>query len=254
MRRSISRLQGCSVHARDGELGTVDDFYFDDEAWSIRYMVVNTGGWLSGREVLISTAALKKPRWKSRAFPVELTKRQVKDSPGVDTYRPVSRQHEDELNAYYGWPVYWGSPLMGVGLTMPLAPPVALEGKRTRRRREENIHLRSTQQVTGYYIKARDGEIGHVQDFIVDDADWSIRFIVVNTRNWLPGKQVLISPHWIRSVNWRESVVSVRLSRADIINSPVYDPSQPVSIGYQSRLLRHYAVRQRHPKEKAVAS
>jgi uncharacterized protein YrrD len=244
MRRSISRLLGCSVHARDGELGAVDDFYFDDQGWVIRYMVVNTGGWLSGREVLISTSALKKPRWKARAFPVDLTKRQVKDSPGIDTHRPVSRQHEDELHAYYGWPVYWGSPLIGLGIPMPMATPPIPLAKPARRLREDT-HLRSTQQVSGYYIKAKDGEIGHVQDFIVDDATWAIRFIVVNTRNWLPGKQVLISPHWIRSVNWMESVVSVRLSRSDIANSPVYDPSRPVTVGYQARLLRHYESRKR---------
>jgi hypothetical protein len=232
----------------------VDDFYFDDQSWTIRYMVVNTNGWLTGREVLVSTHALKTPRWSARTFPVDLTKRQVKDSPGIDTHRPVSRQHEDELSAYYGWPIYWGSPLVGLGIPMPMATPAILPPEEGRRRgRREDAHLRSTQQITGYYIHAKDGEIGHVQDYIVDDATWAIRFIVVNTRNWLPGKQVLISPHWIRSVNWRESTVAVRLTKADIANSPAYDPSQPVSAGYQSRLLRHYESRRRPRKTAGVS-
>lgn len=240
MQRSISRLMGCSVKARDGEIGAVNDFYFDDHAWVIRYMVVNTGGWLSGRDVLISTAALKTPEWKARAFPVGLTRRQVRNSPGIDTHKPVSRQHETELHAYYGWPVYWGaSPLVGFGYPMPMMVPPLPEEKPARRKKEDT-HLRSVSQVTGYYIHATDGEIGHVQDFIVDDKTWAIRYIVVNTRNWLPGKQVLIAPDWIGSVNWREAMVTLHLSRKKIKDSPEYDPGKPVTDDYRTRLARHY--------------
>lgn len=240
MQRSISRLTGCSVHARDGVIGVVNDFYFDDHAWVIRYMVVNTGGWLSGREVLISTAALKKPAWKARSFPVGLTRKQVRESPGIDTHKPVSRQHEDALSAYYGWPVYWAAnPFVGVGFPLPLGvppPPLKRRGKAP----EADSHLRSAGQVSGYYVHASDGEIGHVQDFIVDDRTWALRYMVVNTRNWLPGKQVLISPKWVSTVNWKQAKVTVHLTRRAIRESPEYDSSKPVTEEYHRELHRHY--------------
>jgi len=215
-------LVGCTVRAKDGGIGRVEEFYFDNHKWIIRYMVVDTGRWLQGRQVLISTAALKRPEWKSRAFPVNLTKQQVRNSPSIDTDKPVSRQHEAELHGYYNWPIYWG-----LGLSAPtekLADP----------------NLRSTRQVTGYHIQAMDGEIGHVQDFIVDDETWAIRYVVVNTQNWLPGKKVLVSPAWIRRVSWDKSKVFVGLSREPVKNSPGFDPSKPVSRGYEERLFDHY--------------
>jgi hypothetical protein len=240
MQRSISRLMGCSVRARDGAIGVVNDFYFDDHAWVIRYMVVNTNGWLSGREVLISTGALKKPVWKARTFPVELTRKQVRESPGIDTHKPLSRRHEDELSAYYGWPVYWSAnPFLGVGYPLAMEIPVPAK-KRREKTSPEDSHLRSASQVTGYYVRASDGEIGHVQDFIVDDRTWALRYMVVNTRNWLPGKKVLISPKWIRTANWKEATVSVRLTRRAIQESPEYDASKPVTEDYHRRLHRHY--------------
>ncbi|MFO7535506.1 MAG: PRC-barrel domain-containing protein [Kiritimatiellia bacterium] len=240
MQRSISRLMGCSVRARDGAIGVVNDFYFDDHAWVIRYMVVGTDGWLSGREVLISTAALKKPVWKARTFPVDLTRKQVRDSPGIDTHKPVSRSHEDELSAYYGWPVYWtANPLLGMGypVAMQIPPPPL---KRRKKATPADSHLRSVSQVTGYNVRASDGELGHVQDFIVDDRTWDLRYMVVNTRNWLPGKKVLICPKWIRSVNWKEAKVSVSLTGRAIRESPEYDPSKPVTEDYHRRLHLHY--------------
>ena len=243
MRRSVGQLTGCAVHAKDGEIGTVEEFYFDDHSWTVRYMIVNTGTWLSGREVLISTVALRKPAWKARAFPVNLTRRQVENSPGIDTAKPVSRQHESLLHEYYGWPIYWGvNPFMGVGYPMPMIIPSIPENKKRRPAGTPppDHHLRSTDEVTGYRIHATDGEIGHVQDFIVDDRDWTIRFIVVNTGNWLSGRHVLVSPAWIKSVKWEEASVAVRLSRQAVRNSPAYDPSKPVSPDYEIRLFDHY--------------
>ena len=244
MKRSVSHLVGGTVRAKDGDLGRVEEFYFDDHKWIIRYMVVDTRRWLQGRQVLISTAASKRPIWKSRVFPVNLTKKQVRSSPSIDTDKPVSRQHEAELHDYYNWPVYWGAgldPYAGVGYPVPTHfLPLATRERKTSFEKPADPNLRSTRQVTGYYIQATDGEIGHVQDFIVDDETWAIRYVVVNTQNWLPGKKVLVFPAWISRVSWDKSKVLVDLSRESVKNSPAFDPSKPVSRGYGERLFDYY--------------
>jgi uncharacterized protein YrrD len=244
MKRSINHLVGGTVRAKDGDLGRVEEFYFDDHKWIIRYMVVDTRRWLQGRQVLISTAVSKRPIWKSRVFPVNLTKKQVRSSPSIDTDKPVSRQHEAELHDYYNWPVYWGAglePYGGVGYPVPTHfLPLATRERKTSFEKPADPNLRSTRQVTGYNIQATDGEIGHVQDFIVDDQTWAIRYVVVNTQNWLPGKKVLVFPAWISRVSWDKSKVLVDLSRESVKNSPAFDPSKPVSRGYEERLFDHY--------------
>lgn len=243
MMRSITRLVGCKVRAKDGDIGRVEQFYFDDHKWVIRYMVVDTGRWLQGRDVLISTAALKRPEWKSRVFPVNLTKQQVRNSPNIETDKPVSRQHEAALHDYYDWPVYWGLGVQqytGVGYPVPthLQPPAKRKNAPSEKPADPN--LRSTHQVTGYYFQAIDGEIGHVQDFIVDDETWAIRYVVVNIHNWLPGRKVLVFPSWISRVSWDKSKVFVDLSRESIENSPAFDHTKPVSRAYEEQLFDHY--------------
>ncbi len=242
MNRSLSDLVGCIVHARDGDIGRVQQFYFDDYTWTIRYMVMNTVEWRPGHQVLISTVALNRPEWEARVFPVNLTKLQVQNSPSIDTEKPVSRQHEIELFKYYGWPIYWGlSSYAGIRRSRHIHLPLsAKEKKKTSGQPAGDPHLRSTDQVTGYYIQASDGRIGHVQDYIVDDETWGICFIVVNTRNWWPGNKVLVSPRWIERMSWDESKVFVDLSRESIRNSPEYDSSKPVSLDYAGQLFDYY--------------
>ena len=175
-------------------------------------------------------------------MPVNLTKQQVQDSPGIDTEQPISRQHEAALHAYYGWPVYWGlEPYVGVGYPVPThLPSTAKEKNAPAESPPSDPHLRSTREVTGYHIRAVDGEIGHVQDLIVEDETWAVCYVVVNTQNWLPGKSVLVFPPWIKRVSWDKSEVFVDLSRESIKNSPAFDPSKPVSRGYEERLFEHY--------------
>ena len=242
MRRSLNDLIGYTIRANDGDIGTVSEFYFDDNGWTIRYLVVDTGGWLSGRKVLISPIALAKPDWESRTFPVKLTKEQVLNSPSIDTDKPVSRQHETELHGYYGWPIYWGSgPVFGGVQASPLMMMETVkEDEAPPEEPESDTHLRSTSQVTGNHIEATDGEIGHVEDFIVDEETWAIRYLLVDTRNWLPGRRVLVSPRWIKRVSWAESRVFVDLTRDAIKNSPEFDPRKPVTFDYEGKLHDYY--------------
>jgi hypothetical protein len=238
-------LKDFVIHATDGELGSVDQLYFDDETWAIRYLIVDTGGWLNGRRVLISPFAITRTDWDNKRLYVSLTKQQVENSPNIDTHRPVSRQHEAAYLGYYGFPYYWGGPYLWGSAYYPsgvaVSATAAGETLADRIRKEStDSHLRSTQAVTGYHIDAADGEIGHVDGFIVDDEAWAIRYIEVATRNWLPGKKVLVSPAWIERVSWRDSRVYVGLFREAIQEAPEYIESRPVTREYENRLYFHY--------------
>jgi len=243
MLRSIEGLQGYTIFAKDGEIGKVHEFYFDDQTWVIRYLVGDTGNWLVGRRVLISPLALGQPDWAAHTLPVGLTKKQVEDSPHISTDQPVSRQMEEELHTYYGWAPYWrgATPLGGMG-GLAVAQMIAgtKEEESETKEKEGDPHLRSTREVIGYYIQARDGEVGHVEDFIADDEYWYIRYMVVDTRNWLPGKKVLVAPAWVEGVNWAENKVFVDLLRETIKHCPEYDPSAPVNREYEVRLYDYY--------------
>ena len=239
------RLKDFVIRATDGELGSVVELYFDDETWAIRYLVVDTGGWLSGRRVLISPLSIVRMDWDAMRLDVALTKKQVENSPNIDTHKPVSRQHEAAYVGYYGYPYYWGGPYLWGPAAYPAVlatPPRASTEAMAERIRKESTdsHLRSTEAVTGYNIEAVDGEIGHVDGFIGDDEAWAIRYIEVATRNWLPGKKVLISPSWIERVSWTASKVYVGLSREAIKDAPEYIESGPITREYESRLYDHY--------------
>lgn len=242
MLRSIKGLLGHRIHATDGEIGEVDEFYFDDETWDIRYMVVRTGNWLSGRRVLISPAALKAPDWDARTFPVALTLEQVRNSPPIDTEKTVTRRHEAELHEHYAWPLYWGESFLAGSMSGgTVFPPAAGRGaERAGGTAGQDSHLQGTNSVTGYRLHALDGLLGHVDDYIVDDGQWIIRYLVADPGVWLPGRKVLISPGWIESVDWEASEVFVDLTREAIGESPEFDPSRPVGEAYESELHGHY--------------
>lgn len=248
MLRNVNDMKGLTIRATDGEIGMVDQFYFDDESWTIRYLVVDAGGWLSGlsgRLVLISPYSLGSTDWHARCLNVRLTKKQVANSPEIDTHKPVSRQHEAALNGYYGYPFYWNGPYLWGGELSPLEAAqietLAREETSAQDQKDwEDSHLRSTSEVKGYPIEAVDGEIGHVAGFVVDDETWAIRYIEVSTQNWWPGKKVLLPPAWITSVNWPDSKVAVELNRETIKNSPEYDESATITREYEDQLYRHY--------------
>src|SRR5271170_658996 len=215
---TTSAINGYAIAASDGGLGTVSDFLFDDSSWLIRWLVVDTGKWLSGRKVLLPPLVLEHLDPKGQQFSVKLTMQQVKDSPDIDTERPVSRQMETHIHDYYGWSPYWGTGFyMGGYGYMPGAmaesPYLGLTPHEAaiadERQRDEDQHLRGVEAVTGYHIHASDGEVGHVEDFLVEDADWSIHYLVVDTKNWWPGKRVLISPRAAQRIDWTGKLVNL---------------------------------------------
>jgi hypothetical protein len=244
MLSNTSHLRGLGVRATDGEIGTVDDFYFDDQAWAIRYLTVETGGWLGGRRVLISPISIVHTDGQAMQLDVTLTKKQVQDSPDIDTHQPVSRQHEAEFLGYYGYPYYWAGPLTGMAsYPSDLAIPIMASKEALADRigtESTDLHLRSTEAVTGYHIEAADGEMGHVVGFVVDDEAWVVRYLEVATQNWWPGKKVLISPAWIQRVSWTDSKVYASLSREAITKAPEFVESTPITREYEERLYLHY--------------
>jgi hypothetical protein len=257
MLRNLKDLENYAISATDGEIGHVKDFYFDDDAWTMRYFVVNAGSWLNSRMVLITPIAVHRADWTDRMLAVSITKEQVKNSPDIDTDKPVSRQNEEQYLGYYGYGNYWGGGgLWGEGLyPYAMAPGFGgygvghverereleayLKAERARHRNDDP-HLRSCHAVTGYHIQATDGEIGHVASFLVDDETWAIRYLVVETGHWWSGNQVLIAPPWISGVHWSDKTVSVDLSREAIKSAPHYDASTNWGRDQDQSLYHHY--------------
>jgi len=241
MLRSLKELKNYSLEAKDGKIGRCKDFLFDDEHWTVRYMVADTGKLLPGRKALISPISIGQPDWSRQVFPVRLTKEQIKEAPDLDEDAPVSRQYELDMSLYYGWSYYWHGTYPWGFAAYPGAlydkPPV--EKDLTATDLGDN-HLRSVDEVRGYHIQATDNEIGHVEDFIMDDESWAIRYMVVDTLNWLPGRKVLVSPMWITTISWADRKVAVDMNREQIKDSPKYDPALPVNREYEEHLYDFY--------------
>ncbi len=232
-------LTGYKLNSFDGEIGKVKEFYFDDQHWAIRYLVADTGNWLTGRQVLVSPYALVAVMKEEQRIAIDLTKKQIEDSPSLNNDRPVSRQFEEAYYGHYGWPMYWGGPYMWGSY------PYIVRDREKRKEPNQggktwDPHLRSTHDVSGHHIQAADGEIGHVEDFIIDDETWAIRYLIIDTRNWWPGKKVLISTRWIERVSWSELKVFVNVSSETIKQSPEYTEESPLTRDYESGLHRHY--------------
>lgn len=276
MPRSLRTLIGSTLIARDGEIGEIKDAYFDDERWTIRHLVVHTGGWLTGRSVLLSPIAVKEIlRGERRAVIVNLTREQVERAPDVDTARPVSRQMEQKLHDHYQWPYYWsGSEAWGIApypaalgvpfpVGMPRAPgaggqgpvgraepgleppradasPLEPGGSGGQASAEGDPHLRSAWEMRGYGIASTDGRFGHVEDFVFDERTWKLLYLVIDTVNWWPSKSVLLAPEWTRSISWLERRIEVALPQEAIRGAPEYDAAMPLTRDYEERLHRHY--------------
>lgn len=241
MLRSIKDIHGYVLIGEDEEIGQCRDFLFDERFWTVRYMVADTGKWLPGRKVLVSPISLAEPDWATKRIPARLTRSQIENCPPLEEHMPVSQEYEARFLEYYGFPYYW----VGGGLWGPGSVPRELYGMdpaQAAKAREEARDmapnpLRSTKEVTGYQIAAADDDIGHVEDFIVETDNWALRYVVVDTRNWLPGgRKVLVAPDWITGVDWREGHVAVDLTKEAVENSPEYDPSEPINREYEIRL------------------
>lgn len=218
MLQNIKEVFGYKLAASDGDIGHVQDFYFDDQSWAIRYLVADTGTWLTGRQVLLSPHAFAKLDHYEKTLHVKLHKKQIETSPSIDTHKPVSRQYEEDYFRYYGWPSYWqGGAMWGMDSIPTVTPPLTpATNPHHGHNQRDDVHLRSVKAVTGYHIEATDGAIGSVSGFMVSDKNWAIIDLVVETGHWYAGKQILISPGKIERISYEESKVFVNLKKADI--------------------------------------
>jgi uncharacterized protein YrrD len=257
MLQSMNALNNRSIGASDGAIGSLTDLYFDDFDWVVRYLVVDTGTWLNSREVLLSPIALRYETISTDPVYVSLSKAQVENSPSIDTDKPVSRQNESEHLTYYGYPSYWdGAGIWGGGMYPYALTPggdfkrenrVDREQAETEFRRREKYahahddpHLRSMEEVIGYHIHAKDGDIGHVEDILIDDETWAIRYFVINTSNWWVGHKVLVSPQWIIDLSWADESVSLDMSRDIIKSAPHFEGVGDFDREQEISLFEHY--------------
>ena len=226
MLKSLKRLYQDKLGATDGEIGHVKDFYFDDQSWVVRYVVVDTGSWLSGRQVLVSPHAFVSLDWTGKLLLLSLTRKQIEDCPPIESHKPVSRQYEEAYYKHYGWPYYWeGSGLWGLsGFPILELPPTSLPGERTTASGQcpENAdaHLRSTQAVNGYHIEASDGTIGHICDFLMDAQTWAIHQLVVKTGHRFSGSEVQIPTSQAGRISYDKSTVFVNLTSKAVEQCP----------------------------------
>lgn len=245
MLRKMNDLESYAICATDGRVGHVKNFYFDDDEWAVRYFVVETGSWLSNCKVLILPVAAGRPIQTRKVLPVSITKEQVRNSPDIHTDKPALRQHEVRYLGYYGQPSYWNMPHAVVSGVYPnamltdtnsgggaksyLSQAVPAAAETDAQRQDGDMHLRSARAVVGYHIAAADGDIGHLQGLIVDDATWLIRYMVVDTSNWWVGHEALIAPQWIQQIRWRETTVSVTVTRQTGRDAGRYHGSVPLN-------------------------
>lgn len=241
---SIKELQTHKVSGTDGDIGKIVDFYFDDKEWTIRYAVVDTNSWLPGGRVLISTTDFCEPNMAEKKFNVILTKEQIKNSPDIDVNKPISRQMQENLHLYYGWPIYWGSGLTPNSQTNSLAPlPMIYPFRNIPSADREGIgdsHLRSAKEVIDYTIQTSTGEMGKVRDFIIGNDLWAIRYMLMDTGNWIPGKKVLIAPEWIKWISWDQKKVAIWPTKENIEKCPSLDVEYPINRNYEDKLYEYY--------------
>ncbi len=242
MLRQVKDLRRYTIAASDGDIGRIDDVYFDDQSWTVRHLVVDTGAWLTGRRVLIPPRAIDRIDAGQERVAARLTRKQVEDSPGIDTEQPVSRQHERHLYGYYGYPFYWGGPYLWGPIPYPAAPPPG--GYPVERESGDepagDVHLRSARDVSGHHIQATDGELGHVEDFLIDEQTWAIRYLVVDPRNWWPGHFVVIATEWIVAVHWNDSTVQVDVDKETVRKAPPYEAERVLDREYERRLHGYF--------------
>jgi len=226
MLHSINHLIGHQLHALDGSFGKVKDFYFADDCWAIRYLIADTGSWLSERQVLLAPHAFVSVDYAGSIMRLRLTRHQIEESPPIATDRPVSRQFEMDFYNYYGLNFYWqGLGIWGFGgypNVDPLPPNTDADNFPAQGgpRASDDPHLRSVRSVVGYRLHASDGDIGHVVDFLLDDRSWTIGHVVIRTGGWFSGNEVLIPTSDVEGISFADSTMSVRTTRASIRQSP----------------------------------
>jgi hypothetical protein len=248
---SVQRMRGFSIHAIDGSSGVVDEWLFDDQHWTVRYTVANIGGWLMSKLVLLPVTALRALDWEARTLKVALARQQVVECSDITSDPPVSHQRAAGRRTVDGHLAYWGTSIpWGLGLCPgdPVALTLLYESTQQalERANRGDPHLRSTRALRGYTLQACDGVVGRVADFVIDDMDWTIRYVAIAYRNWWPGRTVVVPSCWVSAIDWSQSTMIVSAPRTIIQAGPAYRPSALADPVYETWLHVAYAQMQTH--------
>lgn len=246
MFQSVKKLTGLKIRALDGDIGAVDQFFFDDRSWAVRYLVVTIGSIINPKKVLLSPASLD--TIESHELIVKSTVDQIKSSPDIDTEKPISRQKEEELHDYYTWSYYWGYPLYYNSMGTELYPNIQFNEsflnktshQETRHVSEDESHLRSTREIIGYRVSTNNGELGYVDDILLEIDHWGLRYLVINTGEFLPGKKILVGAYWTTNISWEDRTLSLDVNIDILRNGPTYDSSIPLSRDFERRVYEYY--------------
>lgn len=249
---SFEDLLKYSIRAQDGPLGSVTDMLCSDDTWTVRYLVVKAGDTdqseSEGRgPILLSPMALEPLDRQEKIVPIHLTTDRVKNAPPLDAHKPVSRHYEAKYYDYFGWPYYWaGGPIWG-----PFFTPGESARTETRLIRKsggeveppEHPHLRSAEEIRTYRFEDREGRaLGPIEDFIIDEDTYRVKYLQLKTRRWLPGRHVLLPTERIRSVSWADKKVSAEIPRDVVKAAPERDRSEPIVRLDEQPIRFHYGV------------
>jgi hypothetical protein len=249
MKHSIKELLGYDIEAMDGTKAQVKDFLFDEETWIIRYLEADFGNLFNSKRILIPRMLLKNSNIGDKKFYVDINKNRLESYPKPEDELTVSRRYEEELHKYYGLDTYWGFsyPYPGAGATTGLGTSDYISPRASRVPSslvdEEDLgtSLHSFNEVKGYSIQAVDGDLGHIDDLIIDDVDWQVAFFVVDTSNWMPwSKKVILDINQIDDISFARKLASVNLHTDTIKNAPEYDSSRPLDSQYENAHQKYY--------------
>lgn len=243
MKRSLKELKGYSIQAIDGDKGKVKDFLFDDETWIIRYLEADLGNFFKEKRVLIPKNHLGEPQWEDKHFPVELTVKRIENSPDLAHDLPVSRKYEEALFDHYELTPYWPASMAAYAGRESMFYPGQVIAPPNKVVKEEEIetNLRSFSEIRGYYIKATDDSFGHIEDLIIDDSDWQILYVIIDTKNIVPwSKQVMLPIELINEISFLDKDAKINLPKETIKNAPEYNPATAINAEYEKVLYDFY--------------
>ena len=238
MLQSLQHLSGFKLHATDGDIGSVQEWYFDDFEWTIRYLVVDTGNWLIHRKVLVPPYAFEGIDRSEKIIRLNISKQQVEDSPPIETHQTVSRQREQEYFQHFGWP--WYGAAIWEGAVMPMTPMPGAQPEKVATSPPEDVHLRSAQEVKGYRLRADNETVGRLEDYLVEDSKWFIQYLVVSLTGTKPAHHTLMLPGWVDRLSWRHGEVRLKVPANVVRDAPVFVPTQPLTREREEALFKDY--------------
>ncbi|MCC3144961.1 PRC-barrel domain-containing protein [Halanaerobium sp. Z-7514] len=252
MLRKLNELKAFKVQGKEEELGEVSDFYFDQDHFILRYLVLDTDCWLKKEQTLISTDEIEAIDHNKKEIKTTMRAEALENGPSLEKNQPISKIMEENVVDYYDWPLYWASTSSGGVPTIPAGTKMreklfdfeTLTDEEKQAKEEElDSNLRSLNEISGYEIQAVDKSFGKVKDLFVDEEDWLIRYLLIDTRKILPSKKVIIAPEWVRHISWDKKQIFVDKSKKEIKNAPKYEEDEAkelVDRDYEEDLYDHY--------------